>query len=200
MGDVRLDLEELDDTIAPPMMRAARVERRGSSRVAWSVTGVSLIMAVILGLLWLRGGRSAVATDPVALSVVLPSGISFSSSSFRPMVSLSPDGKEMVISAVEDGKARLYRRRLDSPDLEALEGTEYANAPFHSPDGRWVGFTSQRDERLMKLSLDSGQIVRLADRTHGVAGVGETTVRSSTPRHTPTVCGGFRPLAATPES
>ncbi len=184
MGDVRLDLEEPADVAIVSGEPAVEAERFPWRALAWTMTGLSIGFAVILGLLWIRGLQST-AADPVALSVVLPPGMSFPfSGSLRPVVSLSPDGSEMVINATEGGVTSLYRRSLGSSDLDALEGTEDSNGPFHSPDGRWVAFTSRNEHSLMKLSLDSGQIVRLADGEWGGGSWAEDDTIVYTPDYT----------------
>jgi len=184
MGDVRLDLEEPADVAVVSGEPAVEAERFPWRALAWTMTGLSIGFAVILGLLWIRGLQST-AADPVALSVVLPPGMSFPfSGSLRPVVSLSPDGSEMVINATEGGVTSLYRRSLGSSDLDALEGTEDSNGPFHSPDGRWVAFTSRNEHSLMKLSLDSGQIVRLADGEWGGGSWAEDDTIVYTPDYT----------------
>lgn len=79
--------------------------------------------------------------------------------------SISPDGKHIVYAAIDAGAAvsKLYVRRLDQIQAVALPGTEDAIAPFFSPDGEWVGFATEGDERLKKISLSGGQPIVLAD-------------------------------------
>jgi serine/threonine-protein kinase len=184
IGDVRLELQEPrasdDPGSVPPIPRA---RRRLFHVAAWSAVALSMGMALIFGLLWLQN-RSPASPDPVALSVVLPPGSSFSEGNSRPLVSLSPDGSEIVINAVESGVNRLYRRSFDSPELEAIEGTEGGNAPFHSPDGRWIGFSSTSDGSLKKLSLDGGQVVALAEGDWGGGSWGEDDTIVYTPAYT----------------
>ena len=58
----------------------------------------------------------------------------------RTAFALSPDGQVLVFVGAQDAQARLYRRRLDRLDAEPIPGTEGADSPFFSPDGRWIGF------------------------------------------------------------
>jgi Tol biopolymer transport system component len=53
---------------------------------------------------------------------------------------LSPDGRQIVFVAKGDGAQRLWLRSLAVTTAQPLPGTEGANAPFWSPDGRSVGF------------------------------------------------------------
>lgn len=49
---------------------------------------------------------------------------------------LSPDGMRLVYVS----RSRLFARMLDQPNATELPGTEGAQAPFFSPDGKWVAF------------------------------------------------------------
>jgi hypothetical protein len=78
---------------------------------------------------------------------------------FRSAIALSPDGQSLAfIGAPPDGptdasrrpaasvfaartRARqLYVRRMDQLQATPIEGTMWADSPFFSPDGQWVGF------------------------------------------------------------
>jgi len=56
------------------------------------------------------------------------------------MLAIAPDGTVVVFVGQKAGISRLYARRLDSPEIVPLEGSEGASTPFFSPDGQWVGF------------------------------------------------------------
>ena len=183
IGDVRLELEEPAGSSPDSVERVAAARRSGWGAVAWTMMGLALGLAVIMGLLWLRGYQPETG-GPIALSVALPSELSFTSSIDRPLVSLAPEGSEMVIAAHDGLSTRLYRRSMGSPEFEVLGGTEGANAPFHSPDGRWIGFTSGRDGALRKLSLDGGQLVTLAEANWGGGSWGADDSIVYTPEYT----------------
>ena len=72
-------------------------------------------------------------------------------------VALSPDGRNLVYTAVmEDGVRRLYQRQLDQLEAVPIRGTEGAQGPFFSPDGEWVGFWTFGEGLLKKVSLTGG--------------------------------------------
>ena len=78
------------------------------------------------------------------------------------LVAIAPDGQTLAYRASENGVFRLYRRALNELDAHEIPGTENSSeAPFFSPDGRWVGFIV--DGTLMKVSLQGGRPVRIAD-------------------------------------
>jgi Tol biopolymer transport system component len=71
----------------------------------------------------------------------------------RPALALSPDGAVLVVRVAEGG-SRLYRRPLDQLTMTAIPGTEGAEVPFFSPDGRWLGFVHGTE--LKKMPVGGG--------------------------------------------
>jgi hypothetical protein len=55
---------------------------------------------------------------------------------------ISSDGKAVAIAVTLKGRRSLRVRRLDSLKMTELAGTEGAQDPFWSPDGREIGFLS----------------------------------------------------------
>jgi serine/threonine-protein kinase len=78
---------------------------------------------------------------------------------------LSPDGTQIAYGAIDSstGARRLYIRRLDQLEGTPLQGTEDAVAPFFSPDGLWVAFVTEEDEKLKKVPATGGPAITLAD-------------------------------------
>jgi Tol biopolymer transport system component len=79
-------------------------------------------------------------------------------------VVFSPDGSLVVYTAQPAllSATVLYRRRLNSLDVERLPGTEGALSPFFSSDSRWIGFFT--DKGLMKVPIDGGTPSKICDR------------------------------------
>jgi len=68
---------------------------------------------------------------------------------------LSRDGERIAfVSLSDDGRYRLYTRRLDQSQAMQLADSDGARQPFFSPDGRWIGFWA--DNKLKKISVDGG--------------------------------------------
>ena len=105
----------------------AAVPAGGQSRLAWGVAAVTTVLAIALAVLYLN--RAPIETTTARLSVLTELG------AVRGLV-LSPDGRQLAFT---DG-SRLWIRPLDSLESRALPGTEGAQAPFWSPDGRSIGF------------------------------------------------------------
>jgi Tol biopolymer transport system component len=76
-------------------------------------------------------------------------------SAFATGFALSPDASTLVYSARgRDGRLRLFRRRLDDPRIEPVPGSEDAQHPFWSPDGREVAFFT--DQALKSVPIAGG--------------------------------------------
>jgi Tol biopolymer transport system component len=67
---------------------------------------------------------------------------------------LSPDGSVLVYSARTDSGSVLYRRRIDELEAHPIAGTAGGLAPFFSPDGAQLGFSTEG--ALRRVRLDGG--------------------------------------------
>ena len=71
-----------------------------------------------------------------------------------PTFALSPDGTTLAFVGGSGTGRQLYVRRLDSPAVTAIAGTQGASSPFFSPDGQWIAFVSS--ESLKKVRVSGG--------------------------------------------
>ena len=74
-------------------------------------------------------------------------------------LAISPDGRSIVYTGVEDQVIRLYLRNMDTFESKPIAGTEGGRAPFFSPDGKWLGFLTAH--HLKKVQLSGGDPVTL---------------------------------------
>jgi Tol biopolymer transport system component/tRNA A-37 threonylcarbamoyl transferase component Bud32 len=74
---------------------------------------------------------------------------------------ISPDGKAIAFVAVSAGNSKLWVRPLDSFTAREFSGTEGAQLPFWSPDGRSLGFFA--GGKLKRIELSGSPPVVLAD-------------------------------------
>ena len=138
IGDARIELEEIGtaSTVASPPSSV-------SMRREWiwvAVAAAAALIAIALGAAWLRAPAVTTA-PPIRASVPLPTGLEMDGSG-PPELALSPDGRTLAFLAREGGVSyqRLYVRRLDEDQATVVPGSETAEGPFFSPDGRWVAF------------------------------------------------------------
>ena len=129
------------------------------------------IAAVGVAALWSRSG--ALARPVTRATITLPASQSppFALSLY-PIVTLSPDGQEMVYVASSGAANQLYVRRMDQFDARPISGTEGSHAPFFSPDGRRVAFFAGR--KLKHVALSGGDAVTVTDAHGGLGGAWTT--------------------------
>jgi serine/threonine protein kinase/Tol biopolymer transport system component len=149
---------------------APKVAAPGGKQWLWPTVAALVVAMAAVGWNWYRASRLTdlplVRHDvDLGAEIVLPPP--------RPFITnfvISPDGTRIayVAGASAGGPPKLFTRKLDQPNAVELSGTEGARGPFFSPDGRWIGFASQR--KLNKISVDGGALVPLMDLSAGFAG------------------------------
>jgi eukaryotic-like serine/threonine-protein kinase len=96
--------------------------------------------------------RTPPGTQPVRFLLDPPGSVAFSATGF---VAVSPDGTRLALVATgPTGTPMLWIRPLDSLSAEPLPQTEYARAPFWSPDSRFIGYVAYG--KLWKIAASGG--------------------------------------------
>ncbi len=149
VGDAFLELREATTTATAP-------ESRRRPAAAWLVLGGTAFGALTASLLfWARQEPVEPAKPTARLSITLPADMSAS-----PLfIALSPDGRQIVFSGTTIASP-LYRRALDSSEIDEVSGADRGGAPAFSPDGKWLAFV--RDDILWKVRIEGGQPLKLA--------------------------------------
>jgi len=79
-------------------------------------------------------------------------------------IAVSPDGRRLAFAYPDaNGRSMLWVRGLDSLDAQPLAGTEDAQMPFWSPDGRYLAFRAGPDSQLKRVDVTSGGVITLVD-------------------------------------
>ncbi|MEK6325180.1 MAG: protein kinase [Acidobacteriota bacterium] len=146
-------------------------QHKTRERVMWASASFALAAIAAAILFWVLAGRS---TSPLSTSkpvkrmtIKLPDAEPLALAKFGPLgigrtaVTLSPDGSLLAYAAERNGKSQLFLRALSQFDARPIPGTEGANSPFFSPDGRSLGFFSEN--KLKKVSLQGGEPVTLCE-------------------------------------
>jgi eukaryotic-like serine/threonine-protein kinase len=130
------------------------------STAMWAAVLVAVMgLALIAGgtAYWLR--RSPHDRRVIRLAAILPDKAATLANG---TMALSPDGRSMVLATADvEGKTQLWIRHLDSTAAVPLAGTEGGQAPFWSPDGRFIGFFA--DRKLKKMDVGTGATSAIAD-------------------------------------
>ncbi|MFN7936902.1 MAG: protein kinase [Bryobacteraceae bacterium] len=119
--------------------------------LAWSLAAAGIITAIVFGALSLR----PVETQVYTASLLPPGKALFGE------LAVSPDGKMVAFTAMEDSRRQLYVRSLDSTKVQALAGTEAAEDPFWSRDGRSIAFFALG--KLKRVDTGGGPVQTLCD-------------------------------------
>jgi Tol biopolymer transport system component len=124
-----------------------------------------LLAAVSISLVVLAFVHSREQSPPqevARMSVLLPE------KSRALSLAVSPDGREIAVVLVKEGKQQIWLRALDVLELTALEGTDGAADPFWSPDSRSIAFFA--DARLKKIDRLGGPVQTLCDALGALGG------------------------------
>jgi len=157
-GDLASELRWISESsaysgMAPPSARKIR------EALAWLVSGI-LLVAIILGALWLRNPK------PPAQALHFYAPLPFPARD----VAVSPNGHTVaVVGYLESArKNAIWIYELGSQKTRSLTDTEGAAYPFWSPDGQSLGFFS--DGKLKKVDLSSGSLQIICDAPSGRGG------------------------------
>ncbi len=162
-GDARLELES----------RAEPARSHRSRRVTPALAAVALISlagGVLAGALWSHERGPAVAPAPATarfelkLDPAAPIAMSTGGA-----LAISHDGRALVYAGGPDDRRRLYSRRIDSLENVELPGTDDANEPCFSPDGRWIAFRA--NDQLRRVPASGGGSEVLVPAGVSVAGL-----------------------------
>jgi serine/threonine-protein kinase len=151
-------------TATAPSLAAASAPARPASRrrlaslVPWAA-GLALVAAPAL---WNRFGghrEDSRSATRFPLSFAPNERIATTMGS---TVAISPDGKVIAYAGVGIGGAQqLFIRSLDEIRARPLPGTEDAERPLFSPDGKWLAFLTKG--RFRKVPVAGGTVIPLPD-------------------------------------
>jgi len=135
---------------------AAPAPSRSRKWIPWAAAAVFAALAMVV---WLRAGPAAVASPPLALTIVPPPG-----SSLQPVGNglsapeISPDGSSVMYQAA----GGLWVRQLDSLEPKLVRGLpEIHQTAFWSPDSRTAAVPAGR---LIKVRVPDGAPEMIAPR------------------------------------
>jgi serine/threonine protein kinase len=118
---------------------------------------------------WLSSRTATLPAETLRFQVAAPEKVTLVNSG---VFALSPDGRKLVFSAIENGEQKLWLRSLDSLEAHTLPGTNMTRpAPmFWSPDSRFVAF--EADNKLKKIDVNGGPPDTICDLPAGGGTVG----------------------------
>ncbi len=161
IADARIEIEEaITEPFRLLIPSAAPPDKRVSIVATIATCGFLVGTIVGIGIWHLLHPTSSPEFGASHLSLTLPTSVPLARSAL-PRFTLTGDGQRLIYVGGVGGYRQLYSRSLADPYPEAISGTEGAEAPFLSPDSRWVGFFA--DGKLKIVSLDGGLAITLCD-------------------------------------
>jgi hypothetical protein len=130
------------------------------------LSGAILFLAALI--IFFLPRQASTPTLSVRGYIPPPAQTTFRASGFDagPVV-ISPDGKTLAFSAVDDkGRTNLWLRPLDAQQATMLPSTEDAATPFWSPDSYYLAFVA--DRKLKTISVSGGDAQTLTDNIYSV--------------------------------
>jgi Tol biopolymer transport system component/tRNA A-37 threonylcarbamoyl transferase component Bud32 len=138
--------------------KAAAPRQRGRV-MAGALAAVTLLLAAVS---FVHFREQAPTQQEARVSILLPE------KSRALSLAVSPDGREIAMVLVKDGKQQIWVRPLDAFEPTALAGTDNTADLFWSPDSRYIGFFA--DAKLKKIERSGGPVQTLCDALAATGG------------------------------
>ncbi len=131
---------------------------RITKQIPWIVTGIVILISIFL--IFFLNSNNGNEQDNTKLSAIIPQdNPPFLTD--NQIISISPDGKHIAYIGTKDGSSQIFLRSMTDFNMTPLEGTEGADNPFFSPDGKWIAYFS--NGKLKKISVNGGTPETLCD-------------------------------------
>jgi eukaryotic-like serine/threonine-protein kinase len=154
-ADARLEIEAAQSPAADDAgIVAAPQQARGLAVPIVATAIVSLLAGAAV--VWLATRSAPPAAPMVRLQAAFPGRTTLSIAPVGSEVAIAPDGSRILYvgQAGPSSPPQLFVRTMDRGETSPIAGTEYAQAPFFSPDGEMVAFA--RDGSLLKMGVRGG--------------------------------------------
>ena len=160
IGNTRADLDE-SVAAGPRPASTATGPARTSVWMVWLPAAAAVVLAALF--IAQRFGvlqSAAPPASPAAISRFVETVTAGLQLAPAPSLALTEDGRRLAYVAVQDGARALYVRDLDNVTARPIAGTQDADQPFFSPDGRWIAFFAE--SKLKKVAVAGGAPIEVA--------------------------------------
>jgi len=192
IGEARVEIDRTiagTGDVAVASVTSSATSAGSGRRLAWMAFAVATVGVLAAAALSIPAVRHLRETLPPEMRVELSTP-----STLQPLqFALSPDGRQIVFVASGTGRQRLWLRALDAIEAQPLAGTEGAEYPFWSPDGRSLGFFAMG--KLYRLDIAGGSSQPLT--TTGSGGRGGAWSADGTILFARSATSGLSRIAAT---
>jgi serine/threonine-protein kinase len=158
IGDVRIELERAGEH------QSVVATARHGVPVAWLVAAIVVAVTGVGAAWFLKPTPPIEPAPPLRLSIPLPEGMEIAGP-----IAISPNGEIIAFTASDAfGVVRLYTRRIDGYEINEIENSIGAYAPFFSPDSASIGFAARG--YLVRVPAEGGRAIWLIDTTEDFGG------------------------------
>jgi eukaryotic-like serine/threonine-protein kinase len=171
--DVAQELRWVAESGSQPVAGPVAMPRRNRERLAWGVAALAGVAAIAAtALAW----RATQVEPPQVMRFAAPTASTVRARDTYGIITISPDGRQIVYSGTSGSSAMLFRRAIDEFEGTPIAGTEDGVQPFFSPDGKWIGFFARH--KLMKVAVSGGQPIEIAHASfpRGAAWLDDDTI------------------------
>jgi Tol biopolymer transport system component len=137
--DVATELQWIGEVSSIGQPAVAPASRRWKRLATPLLIALALVAGAAAGWLARRPVPAVSEAAVVRSQIALPEGSRIAGWG-APNLAISRDGRTMAFVATDGTMQRLYLRRLDRAEAVLVPGSESAEGPFFSPDGRHVAF------------------------------------------------------------
>jgi len=159
IGDVQLALSGAFETPAVPVELPPA---RGKPLHLLTVGALALAVGAVAAGAAVWALTRPAAAQPVRFTIIPPPGRSIAGTNTDRQLAVSPDGRRIVyVSGSGTAGGQLIVRPTDSLSAEPLPGATQARHPFFSPDGQSIGFFTNANGEVRKISITGGPSIEL---------------------------------------
>jgi Tol biopolymer transport system component len=160
----RIEIDDAASTTAP--VAAVRGPTSAPARSRGVLTAIgAVLLALSAAAGYMLAPRDAPSDENAyRSSLIVSENLNARAPSFR--FALSPDGRRLAYvgtsgANARDGNASLWIRTLTGTGANKVNGTDDANSPFWSPDGRFVAFFA--DGQLKRADVSGGPTIQICE-------------------------------------
>jgi Tol biopolymer transport system component len=167
-ADVASELAWAGEAGSPAPPAAAGSRGRSRERLAW--TGAVIMAAGLAAVLVRKPRAPAVAFDqPIHFKIPLPESVAYAGvDPINTMFALSPDGSTLAFLGSTAAGSQIFIQPLGKVGLQAISGSEGAESPFWSPDGKNLAFFA--GGKLKRVDLSGGPVITVCEAENGGTG------------------------------
>jgi len=154
IGNTRAELDESVASTVSPATPATIGSSRASAWMVWVAATAAVVLATLFVAQRFGFFQSAASPPPEAIARFVETVTGGLQLAPAPALALAENGRRLAYVAVQDGTRALFVRDFDDVVARPLAGTQDADQPFFSPDGRWIAFFAE--SKLKKVAVAGG--------------------------------------------